>query len=443
MAPHPESRWGNLDSLLKIVTLSQHYAPEPCDLRGHALGRDLVARGHLVTALCGLPNYPYGKLYEGYRQRLWTREEMDGVRVFRLPIFPDHSLSTKRRAAHYLSFAASASILGPLLCGRADAMWVYHPPLTVGIPAKWISLLRRVPFVYEIQDLWPDTLIASGVAAESRAIRWLEGLAAKVYRAASAIVVQSPGFRTKLIERGVPANKLVFVPNWADEDRFRPVPRDPEVGRAHGLAGRFNVMFAGNMGPAQALDSVLVAASLLSDLPDVQMVLVGDGVSYEQLRADAEGLSNVRFLGRKPVEEMAGLYAWADVLLIHLRDEPLFRITIPGKTMSYLACGRPILCAVAGDAAQIVSDARAGVLCPPENPEALAQAIRDLHRMPTEQREELGANGRSEFLRKYTKQILVDTYERLLADVAARRAIEDGLSNQSIEPEEATCGPRA
>jgi glycosyltransferase involved in cell wall biosynthesis len=428
---------------LRIVTLSQHYAPEPCDLRGHALGRELVARGHQVTALCGLPNYPYGKLYRGYRQRPWTREEMDGVRVFRLPIFPDHSLSAKRRAAHYLSFAASASLLGPMLCGRADAMWVYHPPLTTGIPARWVSSLRRVPFVYEIQDLWPDTLIASGVVAESRAIRWLEGLAAKVYRAASVIVVQSPGFRTKLIERGVPADKLVFVPNWADEDLFRPVSRDPEVGRAHGLEGRFNVMFAGNMGPAQALNSVLEAAALVADLPDVQMVLVGDGVSYPQLKADAQGLTNVRFLGRKPVKEMAGLYAWADALLIHLRDEPLFRITIPGKTMSYLACGRPIVCAMAGDAAQIVSDARAGVLCPPESPEALAQAIRDLYRMPVEQREEMGANGRSEFLRKYTKKVLVDTYERLLTDVAARRAIEGSPSSRETEPEEATCGPRA
>lgn len=428
---------------MRIVTLSQHYAPEPCDLRAHALGRELVVRGHRVTALCGLPNYPYGKLYDGYRQRLWTREEMDGVRVFRLPIFPDHSLSTKRRAMHYLSFAASASLLGSVLCGRADVMWVYHPPLTTSIPARWISRLRRIPFVYEIQDLWPDTLIASGVAADSRAIRWLEGVAAKVYRAASAIVVQSPGFRTKLIGRGVPAEKLVFVPNWADEDLFRPVARDPEVGASYGLRGRFNVMFAGNMGPAQALDTVLQAAALLTGLPEVQVVLVGDGVCYERLKTESRGLTNLRFLGRKPAGEMAGLYAWADVLLIHLRDEPLFRITIPGKTMSYLACGRPVLCAVAGDASQIVSDAKAGLLCPPENPEALAQAIRDLYRMPAEQREELGANGRMEFLRKYTKKVLVDTYERLLTDVAARRVIEGSHSSQTCEPEEAVCGPRA
>ena len=144
---------------MRVLILSQWYAPEP-DIKIHLLAKDLVSRGHRVISITGLPNYPQGRIYPGYHQRPWQWEEVDGVRVLRLPLYPDHSRSVERRSLNYLTFAASASLLGPLLCGPADVMWVYHPPLTVGIPAWWIGLLRRVPFVYEIQDMWPETLAA-------------------------------------------------------------------------------------------------------------------------------------------------------------------------------------------------------------------------------------------------------------------------------------------
>lgn len=405
---------------MRILILSQYYPPEP-DIRVHPLARELAARGHQVTVITGFPNYPAGKIYAGYRQKLWQWERYGGMRVLRLPLFPSHDRSAVRRSLNYLSFAMSASLLGPLLCGKADVMWVYHPPLTIGIPAWWIGLLRRVPFVYEIQDMWPETVAATGmINSSSCAIRCLGHLAKFIYRRVAAISVISPGFKTNLVAKGVPAEKIQVIPNWVDENLYRPVPRDAALAARHGLSGKFNVVFGGNLGAAQALQNVLAAAVLLRDLPDLQFVFIGDGVEDQALRkqVDADGLENVRFIGRQPAESMALFLALADVALVHLRRDPLFEITIPGKTTAYLACGRPILCAVAGDAATMVRRAGAGLTCTPEDPVALAQTVRELYALPEKQREAMGQSGRKAFLNHYTRTMLFGQYEELFKTIA-------------------------
>lgn len=382
-----------------------------------------MARGHSVTTITGLPNYPTGKIYPGYHQRPWQREERDGVRVLRLPLYPSHDRSALRRIINYISFAASASCLGPFLCGSADIMWVYHPPLTIGIPAWWIGLTRRIPFVYEIQDMWPETVAATGMMVNASALRMLGGMAHKIYKCAAAITVISPGFKRNLIAKGVPEDKIHIIPNWADEDIYRPVPPDPNLAAEYGFTGRFNIVFGGNLGAAQAMQNVLAAAALLRDVPAVQFVLIGDGVDEVPLRrqADEQGLKNVRFIGRQPADRMPYFFALADALLIHLKNDPLFEITIPGKTMAYLACARPIICSVAGDAADIVRDAGAGLTCPPEDPRALAQAIRELYALPVEKRKAMGQAGRTVFLEKFERMKLVKRYENLFNDIVRRR----------------------
>lgn len=408
---------------LRLLILSQFYSPEPADQKIHTLARDLAARGHRVSAVTAFPNYPHGKIYSGYRQRWRQWEDKDGVRVLRLPLYSDHSRSAWKRSAHYLSFAASATLLGPALCGPADLMWAYQPPLTVGIPACWISLLRRMPFVYEIQDMWPETVAATGILRSRVALDMLARLARLVYRNASAITVQSPGFRDNLLLKQVAAEKIHVIPNWADEDIYRPVPADPALAEQSGLAGRFNVMFAGNLGAAQALHTVLRAAASVRSLPQVQFVFVGDGLDESALRRQAaeEKLDNVCFLGRQPAQRMPYLLALAQVALIHLKRDPLFEITIPGKTTAYLACGRPILCAVAGNASQMVQEAGAGLTCPPEDPEALAQVVRDFYSMLPETREAMGEAGRCAFLKNYTRNLLVDRYENLFYEVVEKK----------------------
>lgn len=410
-------RQQNRPNIVHILILSQFYDPEP-NFKGHALARALQARGHSVTAITGFPNYPSGRLYPGYRLRWRQWEDLDGVRVLRLPLYPDHSGSRLKRVLNYLSFAASSSLLGPALCGPANVMWVYHPPLTVGIPAWWIGLLRQVPFVYEVQDLWPESVIASGIIANGMVIRLLRWLERFIYHRAAAVTVISPGFKRSLVAKGVPAAKVHVIPNWADEEVYRPMPRDPELGARYGLTGRFNVMFAGNMGPAQALHMALQAASTLHDLPAIQFTLIGDGIELPHLQHEARrlGLTNVRFIERQAAAEMPRFFAWADALLVSLGKG--YQATIPSKTIAYLACGRPILCSVAGDAADVVRETGAGLVCPPEDPATLAQAVRDLYAMPAERREAMGQAGRQAFLAHYTQAVLVDRYESLLSQVA-------------------------
>ncbi|RLE40053.1 glycosyltransferase WbuB [Candidatus Woesearchaeota archaeon] len=404
---------------MRVLLLAQWYIPEP-DIKIHLLAKDLVARGHQVTSITGFPNYPQGRIYPGYHQRLRQWEDMDGVRVLRLPLYPDHSRSGVKRIINYLSFATSASVLGPLLCGPADVMWVYHPPLTVGIPAWLIGLLRRVPFVYEVQDMWPETLTVTGMMPSRRVARWVSRLARFVYRRAAAITVISPGFKRNLVDKGVPPEKIHVIPNWADEDVYHPVLRDETLAAEHGLAGRFNVVYGGNMGAAQGLQNVIDAATLLRDSPDVQFVLIGDGVDQDVLRqmVQERELDNVCFLGRQPMKDMPRFFALADALLVHLKRDPLFEITIPGKTIAYLACGRPILGVVSGDPADVIRQAGAGVICPQENPATLARTVRELYAMPVEQREAMGQAGRRAFLANYTRQVLVDRYAELLEKIA-------------------------
>jgi colanic acid biosynthesis glycosyl transferase WcaI len=406
---------------LRILILSQWYSPEP-EMKVHVLARDLVARGHTVTTVTGFPNYPQGRIYPGYRQSLWSWESKDGVRVLRLPLFPDHSLSAVRRSLNYLSFALSASVLGTLLCGQADVMWVYHPPLTIGLPAMVISTLRRIPMVYEVQDMWPETLSATGMVADGLTTRALATFAKWVYRKAVAITVISPGFRRNLVSKGVAAEKVFVVPNWADEDVYHPVQVDDTVKDRFGMLGRFNVVYAGNMGPAQQLQTVVDAAGRLSAIPDILFTFAGDGVEEQLIRerVGRAGLSNVQFLGRRPTSEMPSLFCAADVLLFHLKDDPLFAITIPSKTISYLACGRPILAAVRGDAADVVQNASAGLTCPPEDPVALADAVLRLYQMDRGDRERMGQAGRRAFLKQYSRRVLLDRYESLFAALATK-----------------------
>ncbi len=400
---------------MRILILSQWYPPEPA-LLIQELAQTLQEFGHEVSVLTGFPNYPTGQLYPGYRIRLYQREVLNGVPVVRVPLYADHSRSGIRRAANYLSFAFSSALLGPWLQKKPDVMFVYHPPLTVGIPAFLLSRLWRVPFVYQVQDLWPETLQATGMINHSQILEGIGQFAQWVYARAHSILVISPGFKQNLIEKGVPAAKIHFIPNWVDPEVYHPEEPDPHLAEKLGLANHFNVMFAGNIGEAQGLETVIEAANLLRDMHPIQFVFVGDGVALPRLQraVRARGLTNVRFLGRYPASAMASLYALADVLLVHLKDDPLFRITIPHKILAYLASGKPILAAIAGDAANMVIQEGAGIACPPSDPPALAAAVHDLYTLDPLDRQRMGQAGLLAVETKYNRLAVVSTIEAVL-----------------------------
>ena len=400
---------------MNILVITQWYPPEP-GLLQQELAQTLMAHGHSVTVLTGFPNFPSGRLYPGYRIRPLQRETIAGVPVVRVPLYPEHSRSRVKRVLNYMSFALSAASLGCFVVSKPDVIFVYHPPLTAGIPAYVLSRLWRVPFVYQIQDMWPETLSATGMVTNATALRAVGRFAKLVYDKAAAICVISPGFRENLIKKRVSGEKVHVISNWVDPDSYHVADPDPDLARKIGLNNRFSVMFAGIIGEAQGLEVVLEAAKLLSDLKDVQFVLVGDGVALPRLRqmANDQNVNNVSFLGRFPQETMPALYALADVLLVHLKDDPLFSITIPHKTLTYLASAKPIIAAVAGDTSDVVTQAGAGIACPPSNPEALAEAVRELYYSQRSELERMGRRGRQAARTLYSREHLVSLIEAVL-----------------------------
>jgi colanic acid biosynthesis glycosyl transferase WcaI len=410
-----------LEKPLRILILSQWFHPEN-NVRADVLAVALAARGHDVQVVTGFPNYPLGRIYEGYQQKLWTKEKWRGIQVLRFPLYPDHSSSFWRRSLTYLTFSLSSSLLSPFLVEPVDVIWVYHPPITIGITALVLSFSRRAPFVFEIQDMWPEMVKTSGIVPSKRVLRALGALAGAIYRGAAALIVISDGFKRNLVDKGVPAEKIRVVPNWGDETNYEIRERDERLGQEHSLDHHFNVMYAGNMGPAQDLFVLLDAAELLRDMERVQFVLIGDGLSLTGLTSQVEsrGLRNVRFIGRQPAGRMPDFLAWGDVMLVQLADEELFKMTIPSKLLSYMGSGKPILCAVGGDADQVIIEASAGVTCRPGDAFELAEAIRRMVEADAGKLEEMGMAGRRAFEERYSQRVLLDEYEELLEEVASR-----------------------
>lgn len=374
--------------------LTQWFEPEPA-MKGLKFARRLQELGFEVEVVTGFPNYPGGKVYDGYRVRLITRETVDGVSVTRLALYPSHDGNRIGRILNYVSFFLSSALYLALFVRRADVVYAYHPPLTVGMAAMVAQWFRRTPVVLDVQDMWPDTLRATGMLNSERILRIVGFFCHWTWRKAAHVIVLSPGFRRLLIERGVAPGKITVIPNWADEEAV--AASSASRPDAFAEPGKFRVLFAGNMGPAQALGSVLDAAGILvRTQPQVELCFLGSGIETERLkaRAEAEGLANVRFLPRVPMAEVGTWLAAADCLLVHLKTDPLFAITIPSKTQAYMAAGKPVVMAVEGDAADLVRQSAGGVVVPPQDAQALAEAIVGLAALSPGDLAELGGNAR-------------------------------------------------
>ena len=397
---------------MRILLLTQYFAPEQF-FKGSIFAQELVRQGHRVEVLTGFPNYPGGKLFPGYRVKFLQRETIDGIDVIRVPLYPSHDSTAFRRMANYLTFAFSAALIGPWVVTKPDVIYAFHGHATVGLPAWVIGLTRRAPFVLDVQDLWPDTVVASGMLP-----RWLKPIIPVlewwcrfIYRRATKLAVLSKGFKEILVSRGVPESKIQVIPNWADEIQVQTGALDPSEEAL--LAGKFNIVMAGNMGTLQGLDVVLDAASVLAtQQPEAQFVLVGSGVEQPRLeqRVSSLGLTNVLFLPRRPLNTIGFLLNRADALLVHLKDDPLFKITIPSRIQSYLAVGRPILCGVRGNGTEMVQEAGAGLCFEPDDAAGLAEAVKTLCRMPAESRGNLGNRGKQFYFKKLSLPVGVSAF---------------------------------
>jgi glycosyltransferase involved in cell wall biosynthesis len=397
------------------------FHPEPYYLRGLPFVHGMQARGFEVDVLTGFPNYPAGRLFPGYRQRFCQRETVAGVTITRVPFFLSHDASGTRRAVTYLSMSASMALQAPFRFRRPDIVHVNQGPATLYLPAECLRLLRGVPFLLDVQDLWPESVLDSGMLRGRGARCLLEWWCRQSYRRARHIITLSEGVRRVLLERRVPADKVTVLPNWCDTMLEAAVPARETVEDTHGLAGTFNIVYAGNFGALQALHTVLEAAARLRlARPSIRFVLLGSGVEEQALRRQAaqQDLDNVLFLPRQPPATLNRVFAFADAVLVHLKDSMLNRVGIPSKLQHALAVGRPVLLGACGASAELVSQAGAGYVFPPEDAGELAAAACRLADLPAAQREELGRRGRG----YYQANLSFETGTGRLAELYRRQA---------------------
>jgi glycosyltransferase involved in cell wall biosynthesis len=409
---------------MRILFITQWFEPEPA-FKGVAFAAALKARGHAVEVATAFPNYPGGKVYPGYRIRPYRRETMMGVLVHRLAIWPSHDRSSIGRIANYLSFFASVLLFGLLRGSRYDLVYVYHPPIMPAAAAAIFCRLYGRPLVVEIQDLWPDSVAASGMAG-GRISALLGRLCDFVYRRAARIIPQSDRMRDRLLERGVPAAKLRRIYNWST---YSPAVGDDDMPVAvdDAFKDRFNIVYGGNLGQAQALDSLIDAAALASaHYASIHLHLFGNGIERAALAAHAERTAprNVTLHGPVDRQVMDRIFDLADVLAVQLKDDALYTITIPSKVQHYLACGRPIVAGLSGEAADLLRASGAVILCPPQDVAAMANAICRIASMTPPERAAMGARGRQYYDVNMGFNRALDETIEVIAEAADRRIFD-------------------
>lgn len=405
---------------MKILLLTQWFDPEPT-FKGLAFAKELKRQGHEVQVLTGFPNYPGGKIYDGYKLKLCQHEEIEGISILRVALYPNHDSSALKRIFNYISFAFMAILFGIFATKKADVIYAYHPPLTVGIAAIFIKFFRRTPIVYDIQDMWPDTLKATGMLNNNKILNVIGSVCKLVYRSVDHIVVLCPGFKKMLIERTVPEHKISIIYNWCDEQGLTQA-QPAKVEYQQLMQNRFNIVFAGNMGKAQALDTILEVAKKIQNIQDLQFVFVGGGTETERLkqRLTTENISNTVFIPRMPMAEVGGILKLSNLLLVHLKKDPLFEITVPSKTQAYMAMGKPVLMAVAGDAADLIQRAECGCVATSEDVESIQQAILRIYHLSASEQLQMGLNARNYYLQKLSLEIgvrqFVEVFEKVKHD---------------------------
>ncbi len=407
---------------MRILFLSHYFFPEgnaPAT-RVYEMSRRWVQMGHEVTVVTCAPNVPRGVVYPGYRNRLYQRESVEGIDVRRVWTYLAANEGAVRRIANYLSYLLTAT-LAALLAPRPDVLIATSPQFFCGIAGVLASGLRRTPFVLEIRDLWPESIVAVGAMRPSQWIRLLEALERRMYAAATQIVTVGEGYRRKLAERGVPSEEVEVVPNGVDLGLFRAGADASRIRQEFGLGDAFVCAYVGTIGMSCGLDVALRAGRLLRERgrDDVRLLLVGDGALRERLEREAReaGLSNVVFTGRLDKARMPEVLAASDACLVHLAKRELFTTVLPSKIFEAAAMSRPIVIGVAGFAAELVAEAGAGI---PIEPESETELVDVLLRLADDRAlaARLGAAGRTQIAERYDYDGLAARYAELLGKIA-------------------------
>ncbi len=403
---------------MRILIVSQYFWPESFRINDLALG--LQERGLEVLILTGQPNYPNGNFYKGYSFLSPKIERWNGIKIFRVPLVPRGKGGGIRLAMNYLSFAFFASVESLFLKEKIDKIFVFEPsPITVGIPAVLIKKLTKAPIYFWVQDLWPESVSAAGQISNSLVLNLLNSLTKWVYKYSDKILIQSKGFRNYIEKQGVRKNKIFYFPN-STEALYKTVQKRQKYLNLMPNSG-FTVMFAGNIGEAQDFNNVIKAAKLINGKVDnINFVVLGDGRKKEfvELEINRLGLAEkFHLIGAFPTAEMPYFFACADALLVTLKKDEIFSMTIPSKLQSYLACSKPIIAALDGEGAKVVSEADCGFVSEPGNSEELAANIMRLAKLSIEKRMSMGRNARMYFEDNFERELLLDRLIKILNQV--------------------------
>jgi len=407
---------------MNLLIVSQYFWPENFPIND--LARGLQKRGHDITVLTGMPNYPEGRFYPGYKAFPIRVEKHEGVKIVRVPMVPKGDGSALRMVLYYWSLALAACLLVPVFFRKkVDLVFVYQPsPITVGLPALVLKSMEQTPIWIWVQDLWPETLVGTGMVRSAFLLKLTEGLVRLIYSKCDQVLVQSEAFIPRMVKKGVPRESIRFFPNSAQE-LYKPTVVEADAPERNLMPQGFRVLFAGNIGRAQDIPTILSAAEKLKQERDIHWVILGDGPmrSWAEESIRARGLEEtVHLLGRYPEQAMPRFFSLADALLVTLKKDPVFAITIPSKIQSYLACGKPIVAALDGEGARVIDESGGGVAVPAGDADALAEVVLKMYGMPKSDLESMGRLSREYSEMHFERNSLLDKLDRWMREEVGR-----------------------
>lgn len=400
---------------MRILIITQYFWPESFKINDLALG--LKERGHKVSVLTAIPNYPKGVFFDNYSFWKNNEEEWNGIKIYRSKIFSRGNGSI-RLMLNYISFVFFCSLKVFFIKEKFDKIFVYEPsPITVGLPAIVASRRMNTPYYFWVQDLWPESLSAAGGIKNKYALNFFEKITKLIYRNSKKVLVQSKGFAEYIKKQGNFEDKLIYYPNSA-EKLYRPLESIPEYESK--LPEGFKLLFAGNLGEAQGIDTLINAAKIVKEKGiEVNWVFLGDGRQKEYYINEVKRIgleSNFYFLGAFPSETMPYFFACADALIVSLKKDKIFSLTIPSKLQSYLACGKPILASLDGEGAKVVIESKAGFVAPSENAELFAENIIRMWNLSSKSRNEMAENALEYFKNEFEREKLIDSLITILRE---------------------------
>ncbi len=403
---------------MRILYLSQYFPPEigATQTRAYEMASNLVSMGHQVTMMTEMPNHPSGIIPLEYRSRFRVIEEMDGIHVVRSWVYATPVKSFRARMLFYLSFMLT-TVLNSLFFKRKqfDVVYATSPPLFVGLAGLIIAKLRRIPFVFEVRDLWPESAVELGELKNPRYVRYGHEIADLCYQNARGVIVVTKGIYEKLIKKNLHEHKLFLIKNGTNPERYRYI-QNHNLEKKLGWRGKFVVLYAGIHGVAQGLESVIETASVLEHMDRIHFAFVGEGPAKDGLIAEVKRkrITNIEFLSEVPADEIAKYISLASICLVPLRNKSLFKGALPSKMFDCWACGRPIILSVDGEARTELEAARGGLFVEPENASAMAEAISYMYKNPPSCRE-MGENGRRYIFDKgYIRAQQADNLDQVL-----------------------------